>query len=144
MAFDDIERVGPKKVQTVPENGVRVSSRHAQGRGKPTRYISIQIGGGLAKKMVLLGEETALRLQFGSGRDAGKIAMSVDVTSGPFPARKQRSGAYHLTINAASAEGLFALEFPPFTVAEVEVVHRQGVPPMAVFAASETMLAVEE
>ena len=94
--------------------------------------------------MCLLGESTRLQLSFGTDRDAGKIALSVDISAGQFEARRLKSGGYRLTINAASAEGLFALDFPAFTVAPVAVVSRMGKPPMAVFAASPAMLAVED
>lgn len=142
MAFEEIERVGPVTASRIPEDGVLVSSRAAM---KGARYITVTIGGGgLAKAMVLRGEETRLTLKFGTDRDAGKVAMSVDVTRGAFPVKRQKSGAWKFTINAASADGLFALDFPAFTVPDVQVVSREGHCPMAVFAASEAMLAVED
>lgn len=49
-----------------------------------------------------------------------------------------------MTINGPSAEGLFALDFPAFTVAAVEVRATRGEPPMAVFKASDAMLAVAD
>lgn len=144
MAFEDIERVGSAPPSDVPDDGVRVSSRAAAARGVPVRYIAIQIGGGLATALVLRGEETRVRLQFGTDRDAGKIAISVDVDAGAFVARRDKRGRYKLTINAASAEGLFALNFPAFTVSPVEVVSRQGQCPLGVFVASQPMLEVDD
>ena len=145
MAFDDIERVAAAPAQVaIPHDGLRVSSRAAAARGVPTRYIRIDIGAGLAKALCLHGEQSSLRLRFGSGSDAGKIGLSVDVEDGAFPAKKSAKGIWSLTINAASADGLFALEFPKFTVSEPEIVEKGGKPPMAVFSASEAMLAVED
>lgn len=80
---------------------------------------------------------------FGTGEDAGKIMVAVDQALGKFTAKRSKKGHYALTINAASAEGLFALEFPAFTVAEVECFHPQGLPPHCVFAASAEMLAAD-
>lgn len=144
MAFEEIERVGAPPKSDIPDDGVRVSSRAAAARGVPTRYIAIQVGERLAKALVLRGEETRLKLQFGTDRDAGKIALSVDVTSGQFPAKRDKQGRYKLTINGASAEGLFALDFPSFTVTPVEVISRRDECPMAVFKASDAMLAVAD
>lgn len=144
MAFEDIERIGAPPKSDVPDDGVRVSTRAAAARGVPVRYIAIQIGGGLARSLVLRGEETTLKLQFGTDRDAGKIAISVDVNAGPFRAKRDKQGRYKLTINAASADGLFALDFPAFTVSPVEVVSREGECPKAVFVASAPMLEVAD
>lgn len=91
-----------------------------------------------------MGDLTRLRLQFGDGSDAGKIALSVDVTNGGFEAKKDKQGRYALTINQRSAEGLFALDFPAFTVSPVEVKERPHTPPLAIFKASDPMLAVED
>lgn len=145
MAFEDIECIaGTAPAQTVPSDGVRVSSRKAAGRGSETRYIRVQIGAGLAKALCLLGEQTALRVQFGSGRDAGKVAVSVNVSSGAFAAKRDKQGRYAFTVNSRSADGLFALDFPAFTVSPVDLVHDKGSSPVAIFAASEAMLAVED
>lgn len=144
MPFETIERVGPAKPTLVPASGVRVSSRAAAAHGKASRYLVVQIGAGLAQEMVLRGEETKLNLQFGTGKDAGMIGMSVDVTAGQFIAKKSKSGFWKTTINGASAEGLFALDVPEFTVSPVRVLFEQGKCPMAVFKASDEMLAVED
>lgn len=144
MPFEDIELVGTAPAASVPPRGVRVSSRAAAARGVPTRYIAIELGADLGKKLVLLGDETRLRLQFGTGRDAGRIAVSADVSAGLFRAKKQKSGHWKTTVNARSAEGLFTLNFPGFTVAEAEIVSLPGKCPVAVFACSAEMLAVED
>lgn len=70
------------------------------------------------------------------------IGLSVDAQAGGFRARRAKDGGYVMTINAASAEGLFALDFPAF-VAEASVTHVQNKPPMAVFRASAAMLEAE-
>lgn len=93
---------------------------------------------------MLCGEETQLSLKFGTGKDAGMVAMSVNVTGGQFPARKSKAGVWKATINAPSADGLFALDFPPFTVSPVDVLVAEGKCPMAVFKASPEMLAVDD
>lgn len=145
MGFETIENYKATAAPKMPPAGVRVTSRGAGLRdGKKVRFISIAIGAALAKKLVLTGERIGVALAFGNGRDAGKIRISVDAAGGGFSARRNKRGNYVLTISAATAAGLFALDFPPFAVPEVEVVHETNRPPAAIFAASAPMLAVED
>lgn len=63
------------------------------------------------------------------------------MTSGNFAVKRAKSGCYNLTLNAATADGMFALSFPTFTVDTVEAVRPEnGQPPRAVFKASAAML----
>ncbi len=145
MAFEEVEFVGAAKAPAVPEDGVTVASRKFKSRkGEVTRYIKIQIGAYLAKQLALRGDETQLRVLFGSEKDAGLIRISVDVTDGRFAAKRDRQGRYSLTINERTADGLFSMDFPTFTVAGLEPVFRQGVPPCFDFKASDAMLTVED
>lgn len=113
--------------------------------GGQVRYIQLSIGANLAKAIALTQDAHQLRLLFGTGADAGKIMVSVDNTAGRFRAARGKAGHYTATINAATADGLFALEFPAFTVAGVEAVRPvNGKPPHFVFKASADMLSVED
>lgn len=141
MGFEAIENVAKPPASKVPADGVLVSSRAAARNG---RYIAIAIGPELAKDLCLNRDEVGMRCAFGTGRDAGMIGLSVDASGGAFLARRQKSGKYLLTINQRSAAGMFALDFPAFTVRGVETVSRQGEPPMAVFAASKEMLEADD
>lgn len=150
MAWDAIDnlKLGNPSV-AVPDMGVRVAARALKlrkgGGTGVTRYIRVTLGAGLAKKLSMLTEAIGVRLLFGTGSDAGKIAISVDATTGNFLAKRDKAGRYALTINAASADGLFALDFPVFTVAAAEAVRPEnGQPPRAIFKASDAMLAVED
>ena len=69
--------------------------------------------------------------------------LCVDQERGKFKAARKGDGAYSLSINGASAEGLFALEFPAFTVETAEVVRPPNLPPVATFTASPEMLAAD-
>ena len=149
MAFSDIECVNPVKpgAGAVPPAGVRIigrslGQRKSVGGGK-THYIQLQIGASLARGLCLTAERHQLRLLFGIGEDAGQIMLAVDNTAGKFLAKRDKKGNYVSTINAATADGLFALQFPAFTVAQVEVQRAPGCPAAAVFAASPEMLKVE-
>lgn len=146
MAFETIERVGPAVSAKggVPADGVRVNVRKAAARGVPVSYIAVQIGPELAKAMCLNPEEIALDLALGNGKDAGHVGLSVNTADGGFIAKRKKSGDYLLTINAASAEGLFSLDFAVFSVPGVSVREAMGKPPMAVFKASDAMLAVAD
>lgn len=145
MPFETIENCKPvNMLDAIPSDGVRIGPRRLESRGTETVYIKLQIGVGLAKKLVLTGEKVALALAFGTGRDAGKIRVSVDVKAGQFVATRDKKGGYSISINKATAEGLFALDFPVFAVPEVEVVHAQGQPPAAIVEVSEQMLAVDD
>jgi hypothetical protein len=113
--------------------------------GGVSRYLALAIGPELARKLSLHAPEHRVRLLFGSGPDAGKIMISVDNAGGRFAAKRTKPGGYWVTINEQTAEGLFALEFPPHSVRAVEAVRPvNGQPPHAVFKASAAMLAVDD
>lgn len=147
MAFETIENVKPKyaAAPTVPPHGVLVTTRKAPTSptgGGEARYITIRIGAALAKAARFHAEAQDVRLMFGSGSDAGKIAVAMQ-TGGGFVAKRQKAGGYALTINRLAAADRFTLDFPPFTIPNVEaVVPQNGQPPMFVFKASAAMLAV--
>lgn len=93
----------------------------------------------------MVAAEHRLRLLFGTGPDAGKVMVSVDNETGKFLAKRDKQGRYALAINAATAEGLFALEFPTFAVPSIEAIRcDNGKPPHFVFRASKEMLEVED
>lgn len=70
--------------------------------------------------------------------------MSVDNATGKFLAKRSNKGDYALTINAATADGLFALSFDTFTRSPVEAIRPEnGKPPHFVFKASDGMLAAD-
>ncbi|WJY18686.1 hypothetical protein QQS45_00075 [Alteriqipengyuania flavescens] len=146
MAFETIENCAPAKPAAVPADGVRFTARTLQRRDRkaPARFILLSIGAALAKRLALSGERTSLALAFGSGSDAGKMRLSVDVSSGSFPAKRDKKGNYNLTLNAATADGLFALEFEPASVPEVEVGAAMGKPPFAIVDLPEAMLALDD
>lgn len=147
MAFEDIECVNPVNgLDGVPPDGVRVKACKLGGRGgRVVHYIQLKIGAKLAAKISLAAEKHQLRLLFGTDVDAGKIKVSVDNAAGRFLARRDKNGNYALTINAASADGLFALDFPVFAVVDAEPIRpANGQPPHFVFRASTEMLAVDD
>lgn len=147
MAFEEIDCVNQlMPLDAVPRDGVRfrarkVGSRHKSGEFK--RYIELTIGKGLAAKLHLQGERSALRLMFGTGEDVGKIALTVDKSAGKFAVKARKNGTWVATINAATAEGLFALEFPAFCV-EAELASLTGKPSFATCTVTPEMLAVDD
>lgn len=149
MAFEEIECLRKVVVKggKVPADGLRVSSRAlgSRGGGAHTRYIRVQIGPVLAKGIGLGKDEHGLRVLFGRDEDAGKIRVSVDNEAGKFRARRDKAGGYSFIINAATADGLFAMTFPEFSEERVEAIRpANGQPPHFVFRASAAMLAVED
>lgn len=148
MAFEEIACVSPAKAggKKSPPNGVAVTARKLGTRsGKQIHYIRIEIGAVLARGIALTQDNHRLRLLFGTGSDAGKVQVSVDNAAGKFAAKRTRSGSYVITINAATADGRFALTFDPFTDGPCEPIRPQnGQPPHFVFKASAGMLAVED
>ena len=147
MAFEDIELINAPKPVTpkVPVMGVAVAARRLGTRkGGEIRYIKLQIGAQLAKAISLVQPACNVRLLFGTGPDAGMVQVSVDNAAGKFAAKRQKSGAYALTINAATADGLFALNFPAFAHDRIEAIRPDnGKPPHFVFRASDQMLAAD-
>ena len=147
MGFAEIECLGAAvPLDALPRDGLLVTTRAAPykpGRvGPVARYIVVRIGVGLAAKLKLLGQTSAARLLFGNGDDAGKIALTVD-QAGRFAAKRRKDGSWTITINAASAEGLFSTDFPAFCVIEPEVIALAGKAPFVKFEASAAMMAVD-
>lgn len=138
MAFETIDRVGAVKPSLAPADGIRFSTRSA-ARG--SRFIVGEIGKDLSHELVLRGEQTSIALMVGHGTDVGKIACHVDVTTGQFDCKRTKRGSYRFTINAASADGLFTLDFEPFNVAGIPVRPRQGQCPLAVFEGGALLLS---
>lgn len=107
MAFENIECVKPVAAAAtkVPADGVLVSARKLGARGKSgnmTRYLRVQIGAKLARSISLTAETHRLRLLFGTAEDAGKIMVSVDNEAGKFAAKREKTGSYSTTIEAAA------------------------------------------
>lgn len=146
MAFEDIEAVGPVRgLDGVPPDGVRVRAMRVGGRGHSvTPYIQVKIGARLAGKIGLTGPHQPVRLLFGTGADAGRIKLALDCANGKFLARRDKNGNYALSINAATADGLFALEFTVFVVIDAEVGTERSGSAFCVFQASDEMLAVAD
>lgn len=148
MPFEDIEcvRTTAAAAPKVPADGVVVSARKMGGRqGREVRYIRMAIGAKLANAISLVQPECKVRLLFGTGSDAGFVQVSVDNTAGKFLAKRSKKGDYALTVNAATAEGLFSLDFPAFTRTGIEALRPEnGKPPHFVFKASAEMLKVED
>ena len=147
MPFERIENCSNAASKSrVPAEGVAVSCRKVARRkgGGLTRYIKVQVGAELARKLVWRGEDVRLSVAFGTDRDAGKVRLSVDVSAGDFSAKRDKKGNYALTINENTADGLFSLDFPAFEIAELQPVSVQGQPPALIFKGSDAMLKVEE
>lgn len=144
MGFERIENQRPVKSGGVPSAGLRISARKmAKRKGKPgelARYIKIELGPKLAEKLCLRMDEVALALQFGFGPDAGKIRISVDNDEGGFLARKAKWGSYSLTLNEATCDGLFALEFDAVRIEDLEVKADMGKPPFILIDCPQRML----
>ena len=143
MSWEIIDNLAPPKAQTVPPKGVRVEARSLtlKKQERTARYIRIHIGAELAKAAAMTHETQQVMLMLGGGSENGKIAIGVS-SSGKFTAKRQKnSGRYTLTVNEASAEGLFALAFETFRVADCEVIRPEnGQPVRFAFRASEAML----
>jgi hypothetical protein len=145
MPFETIDNLKAVSAQIgVFPDGVRVQARKMKGnKGSHYSYIKVTVGPRLAAKLVWRDESQRIDLAFGTGKDAGKIRASVNQSSGQFVAKRDKSGRYVFTINAATAEGLFALDFPTFDIEQIEPVCEMNVPPALVFKASDAMLAVD-
>lgn len=146
MPFETIDNLKSVAAQIgVFPDGVRVQARRLSRRGGgETRFIKVTVGSELARKLVWRQETVRIDLAFGTGKDAGKIRASVNVSSGQFVAKRDQQGRYVFTINAATASGLFALVFPDFDIPTVEPFCAAGTPPALIFKGSDQMLAVDD
>jgi hypothetical protein len=141
MPFEIIENVAKLAAQIkVFPDGVRVEPKVLTTKKGVTRYIKVTVGAQLAKKLIWRDEKTRIDLAFGTGRDAGKVRASVNLTAGQFIAGRDKQGRYTFTINAATAEGLFSLDFPAFDIDRIDPVSELAKPPALVFKASDEML----
>lgn len=149
MAWENIDNVkSATAAASCPVDGVAVRARALNFKGKrPARWIEITIGQALARDLRLPSDrgECNVRLLFGTGADAGRIAISADQAGGRFAARKTRRGDWRISIGATAAGGLFSLAFEPFTRAGLEATRPEnGQPPMVAFKASDAMLAGDD
>ena len=146
MPFTSIERLGAPaaKAAGVPPMGVRVLKRNLRTRsGTDVGFISIRLGAELSRRLGLTGAGHPVGLAFGDGNDTGKIAVTTG--GGEFAARGKPGKAYQITINKASADGLFAWDFPTFERAPLEVLTpARGGHTYTTFAATADMLSVED
>lgn len=75
------------------------------------------------------------------------VAVSVRSfnAAGKFLAKRSRKGEYALSVNTATAAGLFSMEFDPFVEDRCEPIRpANGQPPHFVFKASAQMLEVDD
>ncbi len=70
--------------------------------------------------------------------------LSVDASQGDFPATRDKQRRYGFTINEATADGLFALDFDAFTIDEIEPHCENGKPPAAIIELPEEMLSTDD
>ncbi|WP_156428096.1 hypothetical protein [Novosphingobium sp. FSW06-99] len=132
----------------IPSDGIRVCAGQLTRNDKKTvvRFIRITIGAKLARSISLTQPEQRLRLAFGTDADAGKVQVTADNEIGKFRAARDKAGNYGFTINAATADGLFSLEFPEFAVAAISFSPGAGGNslPRFVFNASAEMLDLKD
>ncbi len=146
MPFENIERVGPPPTSQTPAGGVLVSPKSMKiaKTGKTSTFITIRIGAALARKAAFHLDAQPVAIQVGTGNDAGKIAIAVDM-QGDFVARGKKDKAYQISINAGSAEGLFSLKFDKFARDDLELIDPvAGQPRFFVFRATDQFLNPED
>jgi len=114
-------------------------------RREPIRYLTLKVGPKLAAASRFTQKPQRIRLMFGGGSDAGKIAVVIDQEAGAFLAKPQKNGCWLISLSARDCAGLFSLDFEPFEVKAVEAIRPEnGKSPMFVFRVSAAMLAVED
>lgn len=128
MAWDLIERNVSKT--SVPKEGAVVSSRGAM---KGSRYISVLLGAETAHAGLLRAEQHRVLVMLGRDEHNGQIAIQLDASQGKFDAKRQKNGAYRITINNTPATSRLEFDMPMVTVEDVKLVPmRNGGPPMLV------------
>lgn len=150
MSWIVIENLKPASGAASPlaPDHVRVKPRIVGLRsGKVARYIEVRLSAASARKIGLQGEAPRIAMMLGGGERAGMIGLVAANDTGTFVARpfKKAPGSYVFTINAASADGLFSLDFPQFDV-EAAPFFPEGANGQKgiAFQASAAMLAVED
>jgi hypothetical protein len=124
---------------------VKVTSRQLKVRNsdKLTRYSIIKVGSKLATVARFVGNDHRCNVLLGSKEDAGKLAISLDDTTGKFVAKKRANdGRYEIVVREASAKqhGL-AVEFAEFE-AKGAVLTPPGLPPVITFTVTPEFLGI--
>ena len=142
MPFDLIDNPSPASLKnSLPPDGVSISPRSIMTRaGGRACYIRIEIGLDLARELFFIHPDQRVALGLGYGPHKGCLGISVDA-NGQFVARKaKKRPTYVVTIGAAAAAGLFALDFPAFAVTNVKCWTEIGKPPVAIIKLTDAML----
>lgn len=145
MGFERIENSKPSaKIGAVPTDGLRWTVMFIKARYGNLTFIRLTLGETLVQRLAMAKtlEKVPVALLFGTGADAGKLALHVDAT-GDFAAHKRKGGERRtITLDATTSEGLFNLE--PGTscdFAAVAVQSRPNAAPMAIINLPEKLLA---
>lgn len=147
MGFERIESVRAAPPRAVPDGGARwfvlLSPRRNLRTETARYYAKLILSRSLAHRLAIPAQMdcVAVALFFGTGPDAGKIAVQVD-GDGDFFARKRRDGCRVVTLSAATCDGLFALTAGlRFDIPDVPVTMATGRDLLAVIALPAAALA---
>ncbi len=111
-------------------SGVRIQGRQMKSRinGNVSKYIQITLGKQLASSLIMTMPHHNLILQFGTGEDAGKLAITLDNQQGQYPSKRSKNGQYSVSIPAAVAQGRMLLEFNTIYQSEVTMLRAENKP----------------
>jgi hypothetical protein len=125
MAFVDLDNPKASSGRRCPRAGVMVSVRESGPKTSRSRYLAILIGPDAAKALNFHSSPTPIRVQLGSGQDAGRLRIAGD-QRGKFEARRQPGGGFLTTVKAAAMDGRFKDTFEPFTIEKARIVPGTG------------------
>lgn len=121
MSWVKLANPKPSRGNELPPDGVRITS-HSSGGSRRLPWIRIRVGKDAARRGSLHATKHNVHVLAGAAEEKGQVAIVCDADTGNFVAAKQPDGSYVITINARAAEGQFATEFDPFSVAGAKVI----------------------
>lgn len=113
MGFSKLANPKPGKVALGPHS-VSVAVRKAM---KGARFLIVKIGPEVARKAGFQREQHRCHVLAGNGDDHLRCGITIDDGEGAFVVKRDRTGAFKLTISQRAAEGRFSLDQAAFMAA---------------------------
>jgi hypothetical protein len=97
----------------------KLKRKHGEGYSE---YAYIVVGAKAATALALKSEKHGLSVMFGTGEEAGKLAITVDNEKGGFIAKRTNGGDYSFTMSSETVAGKMKAAFDTIELEKIEIV----------------------
>lgn len=97
----------------------KLKRKHGEGYSE---YAYVTIGSKAALALALKSEKHGLAVMFGSGEEAGKLAITVDNEKGKFVIKRTNGGDYTFTLSSDTVAGKLKPWFDTIELEKIEIV----------------------